>query len=252
MPTKSSSLLHLDPLQIALERRKEREAAQPTPSENRTPPESQPPANPEPVRNVTPVEIRTPPKPEPEPLRTEPLRKSAAVVLERDAPHLKIPYDVWKNAFRGRKPQQRVLLEELYRASAGWHSDECVISIGTLVKHTGMEKTQVREHLKRLYAEGIVEKLGDVVGGGDKDARGIRFRVNLPRMPPPEIRTGSENRPPRKTEANKKSDLKDRSKGDSASPNRKADPNCELCHGSGHPFRDGKVVMSEPCQCRLR
>jgi DNA-binding transcriptional ArsR family regulator len=181
----------------------------PTPSDFRTPSEKQPPIESEPLRESTPVSIRTPPEERNEPLRNEPVRISGGVVLGSDAPHLRIPYEVWNGALRGRKAQQRVILEELFRASAGWHSDECVISIGKLAQHTGMEATQVREHLKRLYSEGIVERLGDVVGGGDKNARGVRFRVNLPRMPPPEIRTPSGNRPPRKSEPNKEKALKE-------------------------------------------
>jgi hypothetical protein len=229
--------------QSDLRRIQEEKAALGTLPEIPTPPEKPAPRISEPVRKVTPVENRTPPEKATEPLRNEPVGISGGVVLDAKAAHLQIPYEVWNNEFRKHKAQQRVILEELFRAAQGWHSNECVISIGKLAKHCRMEATQVREHLKRLYVDGAVERLGDVTGGSDKDARGIRFRINLPRMPPPEIRTPAENRPPRKSEANKEKNIKKDSKS----------VVCDLCKESpGFVYPSGVIGQGPVKTCPHR
>jgi hypothetical protein len=108
------------------------------------------------------------------------------------------------------KPAPRVILEEIFRASAGWHSDECVISLGKLSQYTNIEGTKLREHLRTLAALGMIERLPDVLGGKDLDKRGAHFRILVPRMAPPEKRTRSESQPGGESVANKVRALKER------------------------------------------
>ena len=141
-------------------------------------------------------------------MESEPVRK-VAPLLPANAPHLRTPYVTIEEFFRRFKPAPRVILEEIYRASAGWHSDECVISLGKLSLYTKIEGTKLREHLKTLEAEGVIERLPDVLGGKDLDKRGAHFRILVPRMTPPEKRTRSESQPGRESEANKERQLKE-------------------------------------------
>ena len=100
-----------------------------------------------------------------------------------DAPHLRVPYAVWER-LRELKPGPRVVVEELYRAAAGWHSDECVISIPKLSFHCKLDEKQVRRYLLEVDGK-YVERVGVVNEGTDVSLRGIRFRLLLPRLSTP-------------------------------------------------------------------
>lgn len=146
----------------------------------------------EPVRKITPVEIptRTPVENRTEPFLNEPVRKTTPLLktepvelLSPDAPHLRFPYEVFDRLLKDLKPAPRVLLERLYRLSAGWNSDECVVSIAKLGEHCQIEPTQIRKHLAALESRGFIRRVENVVGGRDLSLRGVRFRVLLPRIP---------------------------------------------------------------------
>lgn len=131
--------------------------------------------------------------------------------LPWDAPHLRVPYAVWER-LRELKPGPRVVVEEIYRAAAGWHSDECVISIPKLSLHCKLDEKQVRKYLLEVDGK-YVKRLGVVNEGTDVSVRGIRFRLLLSRLAtppqkytPPQSGTGG-SQPP-----NKDKDLKENSK----------------------------------------
>lgn len=113
--------------------------------------------------------------------------------------------------FRKLRPSPRAVVEEIYRAAAGWHSDECVISVGKLSLYTNLDPKHVRRYLGELERDGYIKRLGDVVGGTDLDARGIRFRILLPRLMKA---TPSETGGGDKSRANKINASKDNSKGE--------------------------------------
>jgi hypothetical protein len=104
------------------------------------------------------------------------------------------------------------VVEEIYRAAAGWHTDECVISIPKLSLHCKLDEKQVRKYLLEVDGK-YVKRLGVVNDGTDISLRGIRFRLLLPRLTtppqkhtPPESGTGG-SQPP-----NKDKDLKENNK----------------------------------------
>ncbi len=198
-----------------------------TPVINRTPAENQSPPE---INRSTPSVSYQPP------LQTEPLRKTEGVILPDNTPHLRLPYLVLEQTLRKLKPAPRVVLEELYRAAAGWHSDECIISIAKLSGHCQIKPTQVRQYLKELESRGYIARIENVIGGRDVEARGIKIKVNLARLTPPEKRTPSENRPRPKTEANKDSIKETNKKGDELSLNIK---NCPDCQGTGFWYPSG-------------
>jgi hypothetical protein len=195
------------------------------PEESEPVAESEPAGETEPVRKITgviprtrsesPTPVRkrtgTPVLPARPPLESEPVRK-VAPVLPGNAPHLRTPHVAIEEYFRRLKPAPRVILEEIYRAAAGWHTDECVISLGKLSQYTKIEGTKLREHLRTLIAEGFIERLPDVLGGTDLNMRGAHFRILVPRMAPPEKRTRSESQPGRESAPNKGSALNENDK----------------------------------------
>jgi hypothetical protein len=164
--------------------------------------ETEPLTNPEPVIKTEPdteISRGTPSTLPPPPLQTEPVSKSEPVaisegdmILPDRAPHLRFPYAVFDAILSKLKPAPRVLLERLYRLSAGWDSDECQVSISKLVSTCKTGQTQVRQYLRELENEGYIKRLGDDTTNKDFEARGIRIKVLLPRMPPARKRTGSE------------------------------------------------------------
>ena len=186
-------------------------ASEPVPDS--TPLPNSPPASQQvPVPNVPPAEIATPPQkatgtrsapPTPAvsrrpPPETTPVEEIPP--LPWDAPHLRIPYAVWES-LRELKPGPRVVVEEIYRAAAGWHSDECVISIPKLSFHCKLDEKQVRKYLLEVDGR-YIKRMGVVNEGTDVSLRGIRFKLLLPRLStppqkgtPPESGTGGRTPP---------------------------------------------------------
>lgn len=190
---------------MALARRKEADAAEPL-------------SKSEPLRKTTPVEnpTRTPPENRSAPLQNEPVRKIVPLaksepvkLLTRDAPHIRFPYELLDHLLKELKPAPRVVLERLYRLSAGWDSDECVVSIAKLCEHCQIEPTQIRKHLVLLEERGFIRRVENVIGGRDLSLRGVRFKVLLPRIPLSKSEPLRENTPLSKSEPNKENTFKE-------------------------------------------
>lgn len=206
------------------------------------PPDNRLPVNQDPVQSSPPdvqQVVETPPvqspastPPQVEPLLPESHSLTIDHLLPPNAPHLRTPY-VTIERFRQLSPGPRAVCEEIYRAAAGWHSDECVISVSKLALYCNIDEKYVRKYLAQLQSLGYVERLGIVQGGADLTARGIRFRVLLPRLSPPDKKTpvrlsGGDNRPP-----NKESIKANNLKGVDASA-------CPDCHGTGFWYPEGQ------------
>jgi hypothetical protein len=175
--------------------------------------DSEPLTNPEPViKTKSPSEMdRGTPSDLPQPLlQTEPLSIPEGVtnsegvkILSDKAAHLRFPYEVFDGILWKLKPAPRVILERLYRLSAGWDSDVCTVSIGKLVITCNIGATQVRQYLRELETGDYIQRLGEDIANKNIEARGIKFRVLLPRMPPARTRTGSESGRGSNSEPNK-------------------------------------------------
>lgn len=125
--------------------------------------------------------------------------------LPANAPHLRLPY-VTLDRLRLLKAPLRSVCEEIYRAAAGWHSDECTISIAKLSVYCRIDDKLIRKYIAQLQALGYLERLDEARGG---DAQGARFRILLPRMAAPVKstpgrNTGGADVPPIKENALKK------------------------------------------------
>lgn len=116
------------------------------------------------------------------PLQTEPVTKSEPVIisegvmfLPNNAPHLRFPYEVLDKILPTLKPGARVVCERLYRLSAGFDRDECVVSIGKLASSCNIGETQVRQYLRELEAKGLIKRLGDDIANRNFEARGDKI-----------------------------------------------------------------------------
>lgn len=203
------------------------------------PVKAEPVAKTESVRDEAPAENRTGSKERGEPPRSEPVakaepvrKKRGAEILPDDAPHLRFPYEVLDKILCRLKPAPRVLLERLYRLSAGWYSDACIVSIPKLSRTCKMGETQVRRYLRELESDGYIERVEDDTTNPNIPDRGILFRVLLPRMAPPKNRTGVEFRTGSQSEPNKLKASKESSKKVDASL-------CPDCAGQGYFYPDG-------------
>lgn len=135
-----------------------------------------PPLQPEPVADPEPVII-----------------SEGVTILPANAPHLRFPYEVLDKVLPTLKPGPRAVCERLYRLSAGFDTDECVVSIGKLASSCNIGETQIRQYLRELETKRLIRRLGDDIANRNLEARGIKFKVLLPRMPPARNRTGSES-----------------------------------------------------------
>lgn len=124
--------------------------------------------------------------------------------LAANAPHLRLPY-VTLDRLRLLKAPLRSVCEEIYRAAAGWHSDECTISIAKLSAYCRIDDKLIRKYIAQLQALGYLERLDEARGG---DAHGARFRILLPRMPPPGKTTPGRNAGGADLPPNKEKDFK--------------------------------------------
>lgn len=162
-----------------------RGASEPEPlTETRLLAENTPLTKSEPVHKLTPVKNDAPPLQIEPVTKNEPVHKTQGVtLLSGSAPHLRFPYEVLDHLLKDLKPAPRVILERLYRLSAGWDSDECTVSINKLCEYCNLLEAQVRKHLVFLEHRGFIKRLENVLGGSDVTIRGIRFKVLLPRIP---------------------------------------------------------------------
>lgn len=126
------------------------------------------------------------------PLRKTPVTNQIPVtdeqpdlILQDNAAHLRFPYEVLDKILFDLKPGPHVILERLYRLSAGWDKNTCRISIPKLASTCKVGLTQTRQYLKELEMKGYITRLGEDVTNPNIEIRGVEFRINLPRMPPP-------------------------------------------------------------------
>jgi len=147
-----------------------------------------------------------------------------AYILPNNAPHLRFPYEVLDKIFNQLKPGPRVILERLYRLSAGFDRDTCRISIPKLSSTCKTGLTQTRQYLKELESMGYITRMGDDVANCNIGARGVDFRVNLPRMQPAkrrsliELETGLQTDTGSEYEPNKDKELKEQTHKHSSAP----------------------------------
>ena len=186
MTSKSSKLLHLDPMAIALEKKRIREeeatgavsestlSSQPNVSSQLTEPPPAGPLSNQPDMGRQPTLSRQP---------TLANQKSATPLnLLASVPDIKgdarIPHRYSDYLCRLLKPDEQAVYWQLYRLSWGWAKETCFISNPKLSERSNVPLSSMKRAVAGLVSKGLVEKTGQTNGYG-KD-QGVEYR--LPRL----------------------------------------------------------------------
>lgn len=182
MTSKSSKLLHLDPLAIALEKKRAREeqagemsepnlSSQPNTSSQLT---EQPPAGP--VSNQ--LDMGSQLKLSSQPSLSD-HKPSSALNLLASVPDIKgearVPHRYSDYLCRMLKPDEQAVYWQLYRLSWGWGKETCFISNPKLSERSNVPLSSMKRAVAGLVSKGLVEKTGQTNGYG-KD-QGVEYRL---------------------------------------------------------------------------
>jgi hypothetical protein len=186
---RSSKLLHLDPLSIALERRRQAEASKAqTEFSPSVEPKLEQPQEAEPTQTILRETIPT--KSVVKQTRATQSKPRTAILSQTIVPQNRVDeskgYYPAYNDLSDRlvpelklNPFEQSVLNRLYRLSRGWKSDECEVGMGSLAKYCVMSKSQVQRSIASLIEKGLVENLGESKRGARE---GNRYKV-LPGLP---------------------------------------------------------------------
>jgi hypothetical protein len=186
---RSSKLLHLDPLSIALEKRRQAEASKAqTEFSTSVEPKLEQSQEPEPIQTILHETILT--KSAVKQTRVSQSKPRRTILSQTIAPQNRVDdskgYYPAYNDLSDRlvpelklNPFEQSVLNRLYRLSRGWKSDECEVGMGSLAKYCVMSKSQVQRSIASLIEKGLVENLGESKRGARE---GNRYKV-LPGLP---------------------------------------------------------------------
>ena len=182
MTSKSSKLLHLDPLAIALEKKRKREEASPDASEPNMSSQpilssqlsEQPPAGS--VSNQ--LNMSSQPILSSQPTTSNQLRSDSLNLLA-SVPDIKgdvrVSHRYSDYLCRMLKPDEQAVYWQLYRLSWGWGKDSCFISNPKLSERSNVPLSSMKRAVAGLISKGLIEKTGQTNGYG-KD-QGVEYRL---------------------------------------------------------------------------
>jgi len=192
--SRSSKLLHIDPLAIALEKRKQAEgqsAARENEKEiiRESIMDTQPMVGSQPIVSSQPTE-----QPRGGPVSNQPIVSSQPIAssqprsnnqfsnafdLLSSLPDVKgdtrLPHRILDHLFRLLKPDEQAVYLQLYRLSWGWNQDTCFISNPRLVERSNVPLSSMKRAVGGLVNKGLIEKTGHTNGFGKE--QGVEYRV---------------------------------------------------------------------------
>ena len=189
MTARSSKLLHLDPLSIALEKRRQEEASKAqTEFSTSVEPKLEQPQESEPIQTI--LHETIPAKSVAKQTRVTQSKPRRTILSQTITPQNRVDeskgYYPAYNDLSDRlvpelklNPFEQSVLNRLYRLSRGWKSEECEVGMGSLAKYCVMSKSQVQRSIASLIEKGLVENLGESKRGARE---GNRYKV-LPGLP---------------------------------------------------------------------
>lgn len=190
MTTKSSKLLHLDPLAIALERRNKQSEEKNQQNARESNVGSQPILNSQPN-----VSSQLSEQPSGGPVSSQPNVSSQPILnsqpilsnqIQKDnlnllasLPEIKgdtrVPHRYTDHLCRMLKPDEQAVYWQLYRLSWGWAKDSCFISNPKLSERSNVPLSSMKRAVIGLIAKGLIEKTGHTNGFGRN--QGVEYRV---------------------------------------------------------------------------
>jgi hypothetical protein len=170
--SKSSNLLHLDPLAIALEKKRVRE--QETAESSRSNMSSQLSEQP----GGGPVSKQPNMSSQPN-TGSQPTLDRLSLNILASAPDIKgdskLPHRYTDHLCRLLKPDEQAVFLQLYRLAWGWGKDTCFISNPRLSERSNVPLSSMKRAVAGLVSKGMVEKTGQTNGFGKE--QGVEYRV---------------------------------------------------------------------------
>jgi hypothetical protein len=239
MGNKSSNLLHLDPMQIALEKRRQREEATLPAPGSQPGDDSQPGNDSLPAPGSLPENSRLPPdaiayRPDslPAPGRLPSPDSQPADMwspFREKKGHLRLPNSAVDGLYSILDPYEQAVFTQLYRLSHGYGKSTCKIGLPGLARRSNVGKTTTQATVNRLIGKGLIKKLEYEIGKNKE--QGTTYWVSSPDSLP-----GADSLPGDDTIKIKA--LKDKSKKE-GSHERKDYSECPDCQGSGMWYPEG-------------
>jgi hypothetical protein len=238
--SKSSNLLHLDPLAIALEKKRVRE--QETTESSRSNMSSQLSEQPGggPVSNQPILSKQSN-------MGSQPILDNHSLNILASTPEIKgdskLPHRYTDHLCRLLKPDEQAVFLQLYRLSWGWAKETCFISNPRLSERSNVPLSSMKRAVAGLIAKGMIEKTGQSNGYGKE--QGVEYR--LPNM---DWQSNMSRQPTLSSQPNmspiKEKLLKENNKRETAAaPDYKTCPDCQ---GSGFWYPEG--VEKGVAKCR--
>ena len=258
MSTRSSKLLHLDPLSIALEKRKRAEAeaapiveeaepSQPSVISSTSTLSSQPISDSQPNMSS---QLTEQPRGGPvsnqlnmsrQPKSSSQLNTSSQISsnlnLLASAPevrgNIRIPHRYTDHLCRLLKPDEQAVYFQLYRLSWGWNKETCFISNPRLSERSNVPLSSMKRAVAGLLQKGLIEKTGHTNGYG-KD-QGVEYRVsNMDSQPTQSNQPILSSQP--NMGSNKIKNLKTHTHSDSTEPTKDDSQRASRGVGAGSKF----------------
>lgn len=178
----SSKLLHLDPMAIALEKRRKAEESSnisaPTPDVAPTANVAPPPPVP-PTHTVAPTQTGQPPlqnvAPPPD------VAPTSDVAPEQ---FTRVVNGIFDKILPTLKPVEQLVLLRLYRLTRGFNSNTCRVTVGRLANACNIGTTATRLATQVLETRGYIRRIGTDVACTNQNDRGIDFEMLLPGAAP--------------------------------------------------------------------
>jgi hypothetical protein len=246
--SKSSNLLHLDPMAIALEKKRAREQEREQQSTNLPPESSQPNMSWQLTEQPPGGPVGWQPNMSNQPtLSSQPILDRHPLNILASAPEIKgdsrLPHRFTDHICRLLKPDEQAVFLQLYRLSWGWGKETCFISNPRLSERSNVPLSSMKRAVIGLVSKGMIEKTGQTNGYGKE--QGVEYRVpNMGWQP------NTSSQPTLSSQPNmspiKEKLLKENNKnGNELSLDTK---NCPDCQGSGFWYPEGTEKGVAKCK----
>jgi hypothetical protein len=180
------------------------------------------------VDGVHPERLPAPDSPAPDSPAPDSIIVNLWSSLPKTDGHLKMPNVIIDHLYQFLDLQERSVYEQLFRLSHGYGKSTCTIGYPKLAARAGMGRTATIQTVERLIVKGLVARIGKDVGG--RKLQGSTYWVSAPGSP-------GANSPG--AEPNKEKVLKENSKREGGSHQKRNYSDCPDCRGVGMWYPNG-------------
>jgi DNA-binding Lrp family transcriptional regulator len=176
---------------------------------------------------------------------------SAPAIFAHPEQHTRIPNEVFEDVLPTLKTSEQSVLLRLYRLSWGFQNDSCHVSMGKLAKSCNLSPRQVTTCVQSLEKRRFIKRVHVDLNNKNQQERGVTFQMLLPQAARAKSSAPANISPAANSSAgagiadNKRKDLKETNKRESAPPDYK---NCPDCQGSGFWYPEGTEKGVAKCK----